>query len=108
MPVCRMVTQSVLLPWNLPSRLLPHIGLLVAASYERPVRVRAIRQRPTWMLHAAWPDANKRPTCAWMVEVQSTRGRRPLVGPMLTILLHEGCLSVLGGSPTSNTLTTHP
>ena len=100
--------HPVVLPKEMPPRLLPHMRTLVAASYERPVRLRAVREWPAWMLCAAWPDANKRPTCAWLVEVQYTRGRKSLVGSMLTILLREGCLCVLEGSPTSSPLTTHP
>src|SRR2546421_6887438 len=104
MPPSAVITYPVLLPWTMPT----HIRMLVVACYDRPVRVRAIREWPTWMLCAAWPDASRRPACAWLVEVQYTRGRRPPLGSMLTILLRDGCLLVLGEPPTSSPLTTHP
>ena len=100
--------HPVVLSKGMPPHLLPRMRALVAASYARPVGLRTIRPWSDWMLREAWPDASSRPVCAWMVEVQDTRGRRPLVGPMLTILLREGCLWVLGGSPTNYPLTTHP
>ena len=101
-------SHPVVLPKEMPPHLLPRMRALVAASYARPIRLRTIRPWSDWMLREAWPDASRRPACAWMVEVQYARGRSPLVGPMLTILLREGYLYVLGGSPTNYPLTTHP
>ncbi len=91
-------SHCVILPKEMPPHLLPRMRALVAASYARPVRLRTIRLWSDWMLREAWPDASRRPVCAWMVEVQYTRGRSPLIGPMLTIFLREGYLCVLGGS----------
>ncbi len=90
-------SHPVVLPKEMPLHLLPRLRALVAAASARPVHLRTIRPWSDWMLRAAWPDASRRPVCAWMVEVQYTRGRSPLVGPMLTIVLYNGCLSVLGG-----------
>ena len=87
--------HPVVLPQEMPPHLLPRMRALVAACYApHPVRLRTIRPWSDWMLREAWPDASSRLVCAWLVEVQDARGRRPF----LTICLREGCLWVLGGS----------
>ena len=71
-------------------------------SFDRPVRLDRRSAWSAWQMRAAWPNVSKRPARAWTMEVRYTCGRKPHVGPMISVLLDNELVRVLRGNMSMN------